>query len=92
MTDFEKAIINACQGVYPDVSVSCCFFHLGQSVNRHVQQEDLQIAYNDPVDRSINVFTHMILSLAYVPVAHTPSLHLPQTRSSSYSSTNPPLL
>ncbi|XP_043462872.1 uncharacterized protein LOC122498936 [Leptopilina heterotoma] len=32
VSDFEVAIINACCSVYPNIPLSCCFFHLGQSL------------------------------------------------------------
>ena len=68
MTDFEKAIINACEQIFPGVQITCCFFHLGQSVYRHVQASGLQVAYNNPKDRTIKIYVHMMLSLAFVPV------------------------
>lgn len=66
MVDFEKAILNACEEMY-DVEISCCFFHLGQSVYRNVQSSGLQEEYNDPNDRTIKVNVHMLLALAFVP-------------------------
>lgn len=68
ISDFELAIINAAQAVFPDVPVQCCLFHLGQSLYRKIQAEGLQQAYNNPEDRSIKQYTHMILALAYVPL------------------------
>lgn len=68
MSDFELGIINACAEVFPGVPVSCCFFHLGQSLYRRVQEEGLQVAYNDAEDRSIKAFTHSILALAFIPI------------------------
>lgn len=68
MTDFEKAIINACKEVFPDVVLKCCFFHLGQSVYKRVQASGLQAAYNDFTDRNLKLHVHMLLALAYVPV------------------------
>lgn len=68
MTDFEKAIINSCD-VFPDSTVSCCFFHLGQSLYRKIQEVGLQTAYNDPTDRNLKIHAHMLLALAYVPIA-----------------------
>ena len=68
MSDFEKAIINACQKVFPGIPVACCYFHLGQSVYRRVQQEGLQERYNDPDDRSIKTYIHMMLAMAYIPL------------------------
>lgn len=47
MSDFELAITNACEEVFPTVPVSCCFFHLAQSMYRRVQGEGLQQAYNN---------------------------------------------
>jgi len=67
MADFEKAIISASLQTFPDVNVSCCFFHLGQSMYRKIQSEGLQEAYNDPLDRELEIHTHMILALAFVP-------------------------
>ena len=37
-TDFEKAAINAFKEVFPNVVVTACHFHLGQSVIRKVSQ------------------------------------------------------
>lgn len=67
MCDFELAIINAARNVYPDATVSCCLFHLGQSIYRKIQEEGLQREYRDPQDPEIKIQSHMILALAYVP-------------------------
>ena len=69
MMDFEIGIINACAKVFPTVPRACCFFHLGQIVYRRVQADGLQEQYNDPDDRTLKRYTHMLLSLAFVPVA-----------------------
>lgn len=68
MTDFEKAILNACEDVYPTVRVNCCFFHLGQSMYRHIQDAGLQVRYNDRDDRTLKTRVHMLLALAFVPL------------------------
>lgn len=68
MSDFEIGIINACADVFPDVSLSCCLFHLSQSVYRKIQRTGLQQAYCNPDDDSLRKHMHMILALAYVPV------------------------
>ena len=60
MTDFEKAILNACTNVYPVVTISCCFFHLGQSVYRRVQMEGLAAAYNNADDRTLKIETPIL--------------------------------
>lgn len=69
MCDFELSIINAAKEVFPGIPVNCCLFHLGQSLYRKVQETGLQVEYNDPEDRSIKEFCHMLLALAFVPVA-----------------------
>lgn len=68
MTDFERGIIAAGFEVFDDVIMSCCFFHLGQSVYRHIQTEGLQTAYQNPDDDTVRDQTHMLLSLAFVPI------------------------
>ncbi len=65
MTDFEKGIINTTQELFPKIQVACCFFHLGQSVYRQVQDKGLQQAYNNPDERGIKTFIHKLLALAY---------------------------
>lgn len=67
MCDFELAILNACEMVFPGVPRSGCYFHLGQIIYRRVQAAGLQEQYRDPVDRSVKRFTHMLLALAFVP-------------------------
>lgn len=67
MSDFELAIINAAHEVFPESEVRLCVFHLGQSVYRHVVSEGLSREYDDPEDRSVKLYTHMLLALAFVP-------------------------
>ena len=50
MCDFKKAVLNACNTVFPEVEPSACFFHLGQSMYRRIQAEGLQVKYNDDED------------------------------------------
>lgn len=68
MTDFELAIIQATKKIFPATSVSACFFHLGQIIYRQIQAAGLQARYSDTEDRSIKKFSHMLMSLAFVPV------------------------
>ena len=75
ISDFELGIINSAKTVFPGVPIRCCFFHLGQSLYRKIQDKGLQVAYNDLKDRTIKEYTRMILALAYVPLAHF-SVHL----------------
>lgn len=74
VTDFEKSIIIACEEIHPTVPISCCFFHLGQSMYRKIQSEGLQEAYNDASDRELKTYAHMLLALAYVPVENLPNI------------------
>ncbi|XP_043483508.1 uncharacterized protein LOC122511975 [Leptopilina heterotoma] len=67
ITDFELAILNSSSNVFPDVHISACFYHLGQSVCRQIQFEGLQREYNDATNRNVKMYTHMMLALAYVP-------------------------
>lgn len=69
MTNFEKAIINACEEVFLNSPLSYSFFHLSQSVYRQIQSVGLQAAYNDPNERSLKVYAHMMLALAFVSLA-----------------------
>ena len=48
--------------------VLTCFFHLRQTVFRHIQAEGLQIAYNNRNDRSIKHAAQKMCALAFVPV------------------------
>lgn len=68
MSDFEKATINGGSEVFPEAILAGCFFHLGQSLYRHVQAAGLQGVYDAP-DREIKLYTHMLLALAFVPIA-----------------------
>lgn len=68
MGDYELAIINACQEVFPDASYSGCFFHLCQSIYRKVQKEGLQTAYGDENNSEVRIYTRMIMAMAFVPV------------------------
>ena len=68
MSDFELGIINACQEVFPYVTIATCFFHLGQNLYRNIQAHGLQVAYNSADDRSVKEFTHKLAALALVPI------------------------
>ena len=73
MTDFELGIINACTKIFPTVPVSCCYFHLGQSIYRRIQGAGLQQQYNDPDDRTLKDYAHRLLALAFVPMPDVPA-------------------
>ena len=69
-TNFPKLLFPI--GNSPNVKVPNAgqygFFHLGQSLYRRVQAEGLQKEYNNATDRSIREATHMLPSLAFVPL------------------------
>lgn len=68
MSDFEMAILNSAKNIVHEDSVRCCFFHLGQSVYRQVQNKGLQAQYTNVADARLKIATHMMLALAFVPV------------------------
>ena len=68
MCDFELGIIAACREIFPESEVKCCYFHLKQFLYRKVQSLGLQTIYNDPTDRNVKLYVHMIAALAFVPV------------------------
>ena len=65
--DFELAVSNAAEEIFPTANVRYCFFYMGQSLYRQVQSEGLQAQYSNPDDRSLREATHMTLALAFVP-------------------------
>lgn len=64
--DFDLAAMNACTDVLPDMPISLCFSHLVQSLHRKIQEQGLQVAYNDQDDGTIKDFTHMVAALTFV--------------------------
>ena len=52
--------------MYPGVPIGCCFSHLGQSLYHRIQEEGLQVPYNDPGDRTSKEYTHS--TLTFVPL------------------------
>lgn len=74
VTDFEKGILNACEKVYPDTPITCCFFHLKQSIYRKIQAFGLQTQYNDAENDTIRLQSHMIAALAFVPTDEVPRI------------------
>jgi hypothetical protein len=64
-SDFELAIINAARKVFK-CNISCCFFHLSQSLVRKIQQNGLfvDVFYS----KDFRLCHHLLKSLAFVPV------------------------
>ncbi|KAL0849657.1 hypothetical protein ABMA28_013911 [Loxostege sticticalis] len=53
LTDFELAAMNAIKKVFPSCLNKLCFFHLNQSIYRHIQEAGLASRYNNDA-----VFAH----------------------------------
>ena len=68
MCDFQKGIINRASLVLNAARISCYFFHLAQNVYRRFQAEGFQQQYNDPDNREVKIYLHMLLTFAFVPV------------------------
>lgn len=65
LVDFEKAAMNSFAAVYPLASVTGCYFHLCQSVNRKVNEVGLKVAYES--NNEVRGFVRCLTALAFVP-------------------------
>ena len=63
--DFEQAMINAVRECFPEATVKGCFFHLVQSMQRHILSSGLRRRYN--TDPEFASYAKMIAALAFVP-------------------------
>ena len=63
--DFETGSMNAIRYAFPQAEVLGCYFHLGQSIWRKIQEQGLRNAYINGEDmrRSIK----MVMALAFLP-------------------------
>lgn len=68
MSDFETGMRNAFKNVFPAAALGGCFFHLGQSIYRKVQSEQLTNLYKD--DEKFRTFVKMMSALAFLPPGH----------------------
>lgn len=66
LLDFEMAAINAFKNEFPTSNISCCFFHLSQSVIRKVTELGLKVRYETV--RDFQMLVKSLPSLAFVPV------------------------
>lgn len=70
-TDFEQASINAFREIFPNVIMTGCHFHLGQSVIRRVNEMGLKAMYRSDDEFALHV--RMLYALAYLPVDDVPA-------------------
>jgi hypothetical protein len=70
-SDFEIAIINSIEAVFPDAEVCGCFFHLKKNICRHIQDSGLVTEYCDLSieDNQVRKFAKMLACLAFAPVS-----------------------
>jgi hypothetical protein len=72
MTDFEMAAINSAKTAFPDIQTKGCYFHLGQSLWRKVQDLGLREIYLNNVE--VRIATKMLLALAFIQPARVPEV------------------
>ena len=66
MINFELAVINSLERVFPDSEIKGCFFHLSQNIYRKIQENGLQQRYQEDSDFALKL--RMIPALAFVPI------------------------
>ena len=67
ISDFEASLIPAIAEQFPNTVHHGCFFHLGQSLWRKVQDVGLQEAYK--TDQDVRQFIKKLTALAFLPPA-----------------------
>ena len=65
MVDFELAVVNSLERVFPDSEIRGCFFHLSQNIYRKNTEHGLKQRY--PEDSHFALTLRMIPALAFVP-------------------------
>jgi len=71
ITDFEKASINAAYEEFPGVISKGCFFHLGQSGWRKIQDCSLTTLYID--NDNFSLMIKHLFALAFLPPEEIPA-------------------
>lgn len=76
MMDYEKAEINAFNTVFPDATIRGCFFHFGQNLWRHIQEEKTLCNnyLSDDLEDGFNINLRKFYALAFVPEADVVNL------------------
>ena len=65
LIDFEVAVKNALEIVFPGVDVKGCYFHLTQNIYKRIKDNGLQVRYQQ--DAAFTLEVRMIAALAFVP-------------------------
>ena len=65
--DFETTVKNAFNSVFKNVQIQYCYFHLSQSVWRHIQSTGNTNNYR--LDLEFSEHVRMLLSIAFLPVS-----------------------
>ena len=66
LVDFELAAINSVRRFFPNCEVSCCYFHLNQSLVRKVGQLGLKRRFDEDMD--FKLLVKSLTALSFVPV------------------------
>ncbi len=66
MSDYEKGLQNALQGMFPDAHLSGCVFHFCQSVYKNLMKIGLCKTYK--ANRKFQSWVHMIFCLPLLPI------------------------
>ncbi|CAF1024296.1 unnamed protein product, partial [Brachionus calyciflorus] len=64
--DYELAIINSIEEIFPECEIHGCFFHLKKSIWRNVQDCGLVTDYT--TNEEIRMYCKMLACLAFVPI------------------------
>ena len=66
VTDFETAIMNAAENIFPGIQVNGCYFHFAKALWHKVQQIGLAQAYRQ--DANIRMFIRKVMAIGFLPL------------------------
>ena len=64
--DFEQALLTALATEFPNAALSGCYFHLNQSLWRHIQELGLAVPYRH--DQRIQKAVRKVMAIGFLPV------------------------
>lgn len=74
-SDFERALTNAVEFIFPNVTLHGCNFHLTQAIFRHLTEDGLKLEYSAGDDEhGLKAFVKRIHALAFLPEDNIPAL------------------